>query len=398
MSELIFTRLFYCNLKYKNPIIVHVGGTRSSKSYSVAQTICYKFLNESKKDFLVVRKTFPALKRTAYKDIIDVLKEWNVYNPYNHNLSDHTIKNKANGSTINFVSIDDPEKIKSTGYNYIWIEEAIEFSIDDFWILRMRLSGKKLEHEKNQIFITLNPSDVYSWVNTKLKDNPDAKFIYSNFVDNPTLDKDYTDMLRNSKNEDMDYYRVYALGEWTSPQSLIYNNYTVIKDIDFPTEFDDTIYGLDFGYNNPTALIKVGIKDQKNLYISEEIYQSLLTNADLTAKIKTEVNDIGHTRIYADSAEPDRIFELNNADLNVFNADKGKGSVGNGIDFLKRCKLYINENAVSVIKELQAYKWKKDRAGNVLDEPAKFNDHAMDAIRYAIYTHNLNSGIGISVL
>jgi len=38
------------------------------------------------------------------------------------------------------------------------------------------------------------------------------------------------------------------------------------------------------------------------------------------------------------------------------------------------------------LKEIQTYSWRTDRQGNILEQPVKFNDHAMDAIRYAVYT------------
>jgi phage terminase large subunit len=34
---------------------------------------------------------------------------------------------------------------------------------------------------------------------------------------------------------------------------------------------------------------------------------------------------------------------------------------------------------------LRTYKWKVDKNGKPLDEPVKFNDDGMDAMRYGIY-------------
>jgi len=54
---------------------------------------------------------------------------------------------------------------------------------------------------------------------------------------------------------------------------------------------------------------------------------------------------------------------------------------------VKRYKLHIHKDSVNLIKEFQGYKWKEDKNGNILDEPVKFNDHALDAVRYGIFTH-----------
>ncbi len=54
---------------------------------------------------------------------------------------------------------------------------------------------------------------------------------------------------------------------------------------------------------------------------------------------------------------------------------------------MKTKKLHIHERCINTIKEIQGYKYKEDRNGNVLEEPVKFNDHTMDALRYAVFTY-----------
>ena len=90
-----------------------------------------------------------------------------------------------------------------------------------------------------------------------------------------------------------------------------------------------------------------------------------------------------NTSIYADCAEPARIEEMKRHNLNVFPADK---SVKDGIDYVKRQKLYITSNSSNILKEIRGYSYKQ-KDGHSIDEPIKLNDHTMDAIRYAIYSH-----------
>ena len=99
-----------------------------------------------------------------------------------------------------------------------------------------------------------------------------------------------------------------------------------------------------------------------------------------------------NAEIYADSAEPARIEEITRAGFNVYPAKK---EVKNGIDYIKRKKIYIHESCANTIKEIQSYKWKEKKDGEILDEPVKFLDHAMDALRYAVYTHQ-NQAILVS--
>jgi phage terminase large subunit len=172
------------------------------------------------------------------------------------------------------------------------------------------------------------------------------------------------------------------LGLWGKLENIIYSNWEVVRE--YPESYDEVIYGLDFGFNNPTALIEIRIKD-KQLYLREIIYLTGLTNNQLIEKLKVE-NIKGS--IYADSAEPARIEEIRQAGFNIYPAVK---DVLDGIDFVKRYKLHIY-NSENIVKEISQYSYKKDKNGNVLEEPIKYLDHTLDGIRYGIFTH-LNKSI-----
>jgi phage terminase large subunit len=140
-------------------------------------------------------------------------------------------------------------------------------------------------------------------------------------------------------------------------------------------------------------LIKIGIRDNE-LYEEEKIYQSGLTNSDLIVAM----NDVipgEHKRnsfVFCDSAEPDRISEISDAGFNVVPADK---SVKDGIDMVKRFKTHIVRDSSNLLKEKRSYSWKVDRkTEKILDDPIKYNNHAVDAERYAIHTFFKEYGVG----
>ena len=161
-----YTELFELNKNSKAKVVVNVGGAGSSKSYSIAQLFVYKLINEENKVFGVLRKTFPALRMTAMGLILQLLKDYGIYREEKHN---KTANNYIYGSNIIwFFSIDEAEKVKSTNFSYIWIEEANEIDWESYIILKLRLRAPVKEGEINQIFISLNPSDSGSWVATKL--------------------------------------------------------------------------------------------------------------------------------------------------------------------------------------------------------------------------------------
>ncbi|MGB2579340.1 phage terminase large subunit [Elusimicrobium simillimum] len=375
----IVARVFKANNKAAARTVVNVGGARSGKSYALAQLLIMRAQNLQGITVGITRKTMPALKMTAYRLFIDLLKKYGLYNAKKHNKMEHYYM--LGGSRVQFFSLDDPEKIRSSEFNYIWMEEATEFTYDDYITLLTRLSAPAAQGHKNQIFLTLNPSDAESWIATKLLAAADTQVIHSSYKDNPFLSKDYVNTLLSLRTADENYYRIFALGQWGQSKSVIYDNYTFV---DAPPQTDDIIWGLDFGFNNPSALVKVYITDA-GLTAEEKLYASGLTNGDLIKELARHIPPAErHQTIYADAAEPDRIQEIAQAGFNVKPAHK---AVKQGILSLKAKKLFIVKGSANLTQEIQTYSWKTDLNGVVLEEPVKFNDHTMDALRYAVHTH-----------
>ena len=354
-------------------INVIYGGAGSGKSYSVAQLFIRRLYEENDIRMLVLRKTLPALRITAYQLIRDLLREYDL--PFSLNKSEMLIRNGT--SEILFKSLDDPEKIKSYEGNYLWIEEATEITYTDFTQLNLRLRRKNLEHI-NQMYLTFNPISRFHWLNTQLIESTreDIAIHHSTYKDNPFLSKDYIAELEGLTDEN--FYKIYTLGEFGELKNIIYSNY-VVEDLT-NVDYDTVIYGVDFGYNNPNALIEVGIKDDE-YYLSERLYETHMTNQDLIIKLRTLIRQ--DRTIYADTAEPARIDEIRRAGFDIHPADK---SVKDGIDLIKSKKIHVDRNSANLISELRGYKYKEDKNGNVLEDPVKFRDHLIDAMRYAMYS------------
>lgn len=389
--EVEFSNVFLRNHKSKSRVVLNEGGARSSKSYSIAQLFTKKIFDESNKNFLVSRKTLPSLRITAYKLFIDLLKQYGVYDCFDHNKTFRELRYKEN--YILFTSIDDSTKIQSTEFNYIWMEEAEEFTYEDFITLKTRLSGKKKDSEVNQIFLTYNPKKQFSYINRQVKKDRDTHYIHSNYKDNPFLDEDYKKLLEDLREQNIEYYKIFALGEYANLDSVIFHHIKLIDRIIYPATYDFTIYGLDFGWNNPTALLEINVKDQK-IYLIEKIYRSRLLDDDLIAMMK-EHNIRSNDEIYCDCAEPDKIEKLRLAGYNVFEADK---DVKLGIGYVKQQEIFTCHENINLNKEREEYVYKKRKDGIVLDEPVKINDHLMDALRYGLYTKSKEGEPGIRII
>jgi phage terminase large subunit len=304
------------------------------------------------------------------RDFFEILNTWNLYDEKCHNKTDNTYI--LNGNLVEFMSMDQPQKKRGAKRNFLWLNEANEFTFEDFQQLVMRTT--------EDVDIDYNPSDEFHWIYDRLLTRPDVTFIKSTYKDNPFLPQSLIDEIEYLKEVDENYWRVYGLGERGTSKSIIYPTWHLVDAI--PDFVDEIVYGVDFGFNNPTTVLAVGIYDKRYLYIDELVYETRLTNRALIDRLnefkvpKTKV-------LKCDCEDPARIEEIRMAGFNAQGCMKGKNSVKNGIDKIKRHSLYVTKRSVNVIKELKSYKWKEDANGHVLDEPVKFNDHGMDALRYA---------------
>jgi phage terminase large subunit len=343
--------------------VINEGGSRSSKTYSLCQMVIVYCLQNPNKVVSIIRKTFPALRATVMRDFLEILKDLDIYEKTNHNMSEN-IYRFPNGSIVEFFSVDDEQKIRGRKRDIAWCNEANELFYDDFTQLNMRTETK--------LIFDYNPSDSSSWLYELPKD--ESILIKSTYKDNPFLPETIKRQIEDLKRTDEALYQIYALGEKAISKSNIYSNWTFIKHR--PAKFTSYVYGLDFGYNHPTALMRVYWRDN-DIFIEPVIYESYLTTSNLIEKMKI-LNVEENVEILADYSRPEIIQEMNNSGFNVLNANK---VVKKGIDNVKSFGVFCEEDQ-RIKKEYENYKWKKI-GDNITDEPIKLYDDAMDAVRYA---------------
>ena len=390
--EVAVTGVFHKNYLATARTVVNIGGARSSKSHSIAQLLVGRG-TQAPLEIYVMRKTGPALKRTAQRLVIDLLADYGRFRPDNYFKQEGYYN--LNGGRITFMSLDDSTKARSMEANYIWLEEGNEFTFEDYLTLRTRLSRHNPLGLRNQILISLNPDDVNGWIHEKLISMPDVKIIHSTYKDNPFLDEDYIKDLEALKDIDLEHYSIFALGEWGRISNLIYPNIEYCDAL--PDSYDYAIRGLDFGFNNPTSLVKLVYKDGRP-FAQQEIYKRGLNNRALLGEMETVIPAAERSLpMYADTEAADRIDEIACESYNVLPAYKGPGSVNAGILSVQGSRLVICDSP-DLEREAKRYKWAKDRAGKILDVPVKFEDHGMDAIRYAHHTHHLGQRGGLHIL
>jgi phage terminase large subunit len=368
----IQTNKVYNHLKRSDKkIVVEQGGTRSGKTYNILLwVIFYYSTRETNKTITICRKTFPSLRASVMRDFFEILRNNDLYNETYHNRSSHEYY--LNGNLVEFISIDEPQKIRGRKRDLLYINEANQLFFEDWQQLVFRTEGR--------IILDYNPSDSFHWIYDKVIPRDDCDFFQTTYLDNPFLSADIRSEIERLRETDDDYWRTYGLGERGMSRATIFQ----YGQAEIPTDATLLCHGMDFGYtNDPTALVAV-YKSGDNLYVDELIYRTGMTNPDISNVLASLGLD-RRAEIYADSAEPKSIEELHRMGWNVKPTQKGADSVIVGIDVLKRHKLFVTPRSSNLIKELQNYKWVEDKNGNLLNKPIDAFNHAIDALRYATY-------------
>lgn len=351
-------------------IVVEQGGTRSGKTYNILLWIIFHYCSRNHdKTITIARKTFPAVRSSVMRDFFDILKQVDLYREENHNKSSHEYL--LNGNRVEFISMDQPQKIRGRKRDLAFLNEANELNYEDWQQIIFRTNGR--------IIIDYNPSDTFHWIYDRVIPRDDADFFQTTYRDNPFLDPTIVAEIERLKETDEHYWRVYGLGERGTNRAQIFQ-FTTIQQI--PEDAKFLSYGMDFGFtNDPSALVACYQKGN-DLYFEEKIYSTGMTNQDLAHKF-TEIGIGRYDEIFADSAEPKSIEELHRMGFNVKPTQKGADSINAGIDMLKRYKLHII--GANLMKEMENYKWLEDKNGNLLNRPEDKYNHAIDALRYGVY-------------
>lgn len=346
--------------------IVNEGGSRSSKTYSLCQLIIIYALENPDKVISIVRKTFPSLRATVMRDFFEVLDNMDLYDRASHNKTEH-IYTFENGSQVEFFSLSDEQKVRGRKRDLCWANEANELFYDDFTQLNMRTTFK--------VIFDYNPSESSSWLYEL--DPRDIVKIKSSYKDNPFLEKAIVKQIEQLQFTDPELWSIYGLGEKTTSKLNVYSHFQLHKG-EKPAKFNKFVYGLDFGFNHPTALLKVWYWENE-IYIEELVYESYLTATDLVDKMN-EMEVHKTTQILADPARPEMMEDIRRGGYYIKKADK---AVIKGIDDVKSMIVHIDNNAVNTWKEFENYKYKKV-GDKITDEVVKLWDDSMDALRYAV--------------
>lgn len=372
------------------------GSRASKKSKTTALWIIFNMMKYPAANTLVARKTFRTLLNSCYSDLCWAIQRLGVKSYWHCTKSPLEITYRPTRQKILFVGMDDPLKVTSISVPngvlcWLWIEEAYEITSEDaFNRLDESIRGQLPEGLFTQVTLTFNPWSDRCWIKKRFFDEPDENVLAktTNYLCNEFLSPAdhalFEAMKKNPKR-----YRVAGLGDWGIVEGLIYDRWEEKAfDIDVIRKQSGvkSAFGLDFGYTNDPSALFCGLVDDgaKVIYVFDELYENGLTNQELYQRIETA--GYAKERIVADCAEPKSIEELRRAGcLHIQRSRKGRDSINYGIQQIQNYHIYVHPRCTHFLTEISTYCWDTDKSnGAGINKPVDFNNHLMDAMRYAI--------------
>ncbi len=360
------TKTFQNILDSKKRIQHHIGGSRSGKTFAILQYLLVKAIEKDGINITVVRKSGPVLKRTTMKDFVDILKILDIYKEDDLNITDKVWS--YYNSSVQFVSTDDPDKLRGLKSDLLFIDEASEIDEESYFQLSLRTTG--------QIILAYNPTvSPFHWLR-RMYGNSDVQTWVTTYLDNPYLPKEMVKAIEDLQYTNAKKWSIYGKGEFAVNDKAIFQ-FEVVDQFDA----DFVGFGIDFGFSqDPTALVAV-YKSSDTLYLEELLYERGLVTKDIVDKLQKL--DISRSEtIWADSAEPRLIEEIYRSGFNIKPVVKGKDSIRFGISVMQNYKIKIPKRSQNLINEMYSYQYSEDKYGYVTDVPEGGLDHLIDAARY----------------
>ncbi|MEC3792764.1 PBSX family phage terminase large subunit, partial [Clostridioides difficile] len=380
-------------LNNNNRYQIYFGGSSSGKSFSLAQrTVLDVF--KGNRNYLIVRNVQSTLKRSCLNEITKAINNFKLNEYFQVNKTDMIITCKLNNKQILFCGLDDVEKVKSITpidgvITDIWVEEATETDYKAVKQLDKRLRGKSKVVKR--LTLSFNPILKDHWLYTEYfdiweddkqyveKDN--VSILKTTYKDNKFLAEDDIKALENES--DKYYYEVYTLGNWGVLGAVIFKNWRVEDFSDIESTFDNFRHGIDWGFaDDPFAYVKSHYdRMRRKLYICDEIEAVGLLNREAAPLVSKKANG---DLVICDNASPKDVAEFSDLRINAVSARKGAGSIEYGIKFLQGLEIIIHPRCQNFKNEINKYKYKEDKNGNILPIAVDKDNHLIDALRYSL--------------
>lgn len=285
------------------------------------------------------------------------------------------------------------ETLRGQSIDFIVLDEVAMYR--NFWRTWQEVIRPCLTDRKGDAMFISTPKgfnhfyDLYNLQET----DPDYKSFQFTTYDNPHIPVEEIEKAKNELTEDR-FYQEY-MADFRKMEGLVYKEFDREQHVIDKTEFErnlpaffqwnEFILGVDYGFTNPAAVLHIYKDSADCYYVLDEFYERGRTDIE----VNEYVAPLKANKVYPDPAAAGAVSDLRKRGVNVRDVVKGADSIKNGInrvrELFKAGKLKIASNCVNTITELETYSYpdkKPDK--NEYEDPIKENDHAMDALRYAI--------------
>lgn len=384
-----------------NPDVLNVvekGGRGSGKSSDIA-LIMTQLLMRYAVNAVGIRKVDNTIELSIFEQMKWAIEESGVSHLFKVNKSPMRITYKPRGNYMVFRGAQDPNRIKSLKsanfpFAFAWIEELAEFKTEDevTTITNSLLRGELPDGLFYKFFFSYNPPKrKQSWVNKKYESvmQPANTFVHhSTYLDNPFISKQFIEEAETMKARNLFRYRWEYLGEPIGSGVVPFNNLTFRSITDDEMRmFDNIRQALDFGYaTDPLAFVRLHYdKTRRRIYVLDERYGVKISNREIADWMKAKGYHTHDTT--ADSAEPKSIDELKTLGIKrIRGAKKGPDSVEYGERWLDDLEEIIIDpkRTPYTAREFENIDYQTDRDGNPKPRLEDKDNHAIDAVRYAL--------------
>lgn len=347
------------------------GGTSASKTISILLYLIAKAQSDKVPTITsVVSESFPHLRRGAIRDFLNIMQEHGYYNDDRWSKTDFTYEFET-GSKLEFFSADQPAKVRGPRRDRLFCNEVNNIAQESWDQLLIRT--------KEFAIADWNPVSEFFMYTDYIGVREDVDFIILTYKDNEALSEDIVREIESRKGN-KNWWAVYGLGQLGEAEGRIYNDWKIVDII--PHEARLERRGLDFGYtNDPTAVVDIYYYNGGYI-LDERVYRKGLSNKQIADMINNLENL--QSLVIADSAEPKSIDELRLYGIGVLPAQKGPGSILQGIQYVQDQKISVTKRSINLLKEYRNYLWQTDKEGRIINEPEGGFDHALDAVRYGM--------------
>jgi phage terminase large subunit len=378
-----------------NPVYKHYGffgGRACGKTHAVAAAVV--ILMARKNERVVCSRQYMSSIRDSSHEIL-CSKIYSLGLNDSFKILDNEIEHLNTGSRATFIGLQvNPQSIKATeGVSLSWCDESQTVSREALEVLVPTF----LRKPGSRLIFTWNPDSEEDPVDQYYRgDNPppNAYVRHITQADNPFFHQTESPALMEHmrRAEPKRFEHIWLGGYNENSDVRIYQNIRTMRM--FIPPHATCHFGMDFGFNDPNALVKVyywiprdrnGVKLFGKLpvvYIAQEAVGNVpLTELD---GLMDTVPDARDNVIVGDSSRPETIDYLSRQGFTMTSSRKGAGSIKNGINFLQGCDIVIDPECTYAGREFKKYSWKQDRAGRILTTPEDADNHTCDAVRYAL--------------